>query len=125
GLPCAVTQARALHAVPEHAKRKTYRVNLLQAYDQPWKRQLEATVGGHWGLFGAYRREANFTWGGVVSNHPQWHWQAAGGVAFAAVIFATARAVGRRMKATGDVAGWLRIAGNATAHGDSSALQAG
>src|SRR5438067_402291 len=116
-LPSPVNQARTMHEVLEHAKRENYRVNLIEAYDQPWKRQLEGTVGGHWGLFGAYRREAKFTWGGVVSNHPQWHWQAAGGVAFAAVIFATALAVGRRMKVTGDVAGWLRIAAIATAPG--------
>ena len=39
------------------AKRENYRANLIEAYDQPWKRQLEGTVGGHWGLFDAYRRE--------------------------------------------------------------------
>jgi len=116
-LPSPVNQARTMHEVLEHAKRENYRVNLIEAYDQPWKRQLEGTVGGHWGLFGAYRREAKFTWGGLVSNHPQWHWQAAGGVAFAAVIFAIALALGRRMKATGDVGGWLRIAAIATAPG--------
>jgi exo-beta-1,3-glucanase (GH17 family) len=27
--------------------------NLIEAYDQPWKRALEGTVGGHWGLFDA------------------------------------------------------------------------
>jgi exo-beta-1,3-glucanase (GH17 family) len=116
-LPSPVNQARTMHEVLEHAKRENYRVNLIEAYDQPWKRQLEGTVGGHWGLFGAYRREAKFTWGGVVSNHPQWLWQAATGVAFAAVIFATALAVGRRMKATGDVGGGLKIAAIATAPG--------
>lgn len=115
-LPSPVNQARTMHEVLEHAKRENYRVNLIEAYDQPWKRQLEGTVGGHWGLFGAYRREAKFSWGGVVSNHPQWHWQAAGGVAFAAVIFATALAVGRR-KAAGDLGAWLRIAAIATAPG--------
>ncbi len=106
-----------MHEVLEHAKRENYRVNLIEAYDQPWKRQLEGTVGGHWGLFGAYRREAKFAWGGVVSNHPQWHWQAAGGVALAAVTFATALAVRKRMTAAGDVGGWLRIATIATVPG--------
>jgi exo-beta-1,3-glucanase (GH17 family) len=114
-LPSPVNQARTMHEVLEHAKRENYRVNLIEAYDQPWKRQLEGTVGGHWGLFGAYRREAKFTWGGLVSNHPQWHWQAAGGLAFAAVIFATALTLGRRMKVA--VGGWPRIAAIATAPG--------
>ncbi|HZD27288.1 MAG TPA: beta-(1-6) glucans synthase, partial [Xanthobacteraceae bacterium] len=116
-LPSPVNQARTMHEVLEHAKRENYRVNLIEAYDQPWKRQLEGTVGGHWGLFGAYRREAKFAWGGVVSNHPQWHWQAAGGVALAAVTFATALAVRKRMTAAGDVGGWLRIATVATVPG--------
>jgi exo-beta-1,3-glucanase (GH17 family) len=116
-LPSPVNQARTMHEVLTHAKRENYRVNLIEAYDQPWKRQLEGTVGGHWGLFGAYRREAKFAWGGVVSNHPQWHWQAAGGVALAAVNFATALAVRRRMAAPGGVGGWLRITAIATVPG--------
>jgi len=116
-LPSPVNQARTMHEVLDHAKRENYRVNLIEAYDQPWKRQLEGTVGGHWGLFDAYRRQAKFVWGGVVSNHPHWHWQAAGGVGLAAVIFASALAVRRRMTAAGDVGAWLRIAAIATVPG--------
>ena len=82
-LPSPVNQARAMQEVLALAKRENYRVNLIEAYDQPWKRQLEGTVGGHWGLFDAYRREAKFAWGGAVSNHPHWRWQAAGGIALA------------------------------------------
>ena len=55
-LPSPVNQARVLHEVLALAKRENYRVNLIEAYDQPWKRQLEGTVGGHWGLYDAYRR---------------------------------------------------------------------
>src|SRR2546423_1804406 len=62
-LPSPVNQARTMHEVLEHAKRENYRVNLIEAYDQPWKRQLEGTVGGHWGLFGAYRREGTIASG--------------------------------------------------------------
>ena len=76
-LPSPVNQARAIHDVLALAKRENYRVNLIEAYDQPWKRQLEGTVGGHWGLYDAYRREAKFAWGGAVSNHP--HLALAGG----------------------------------------------
>ena len=63
-LPSPVNQARTMHEVLWVAKRENYRVNLIEAYDQPWKRQLEGTVGGHWGLFDAYRRSPKFTWGG-------------------------------------------------------------
>lgn len=95
-LPSPANQARALHDVLALAKRENYRVNVIEAYDQPWKRQLEGTVGGYWGLFDAYRRQPKFAWGGAVSNHPLWRWQAAGGVALAAVIFAAAFAAGHR-----------------------------
>src|SRR5215472_3303663 len=101
-LPAPVVQARVMHEVLALAKREGYRVNLIEAYDQPWKRQFEGTVGGHWGLFDAYRREAKFGWGGTVSDHPRWRWQAAGGVALAAAIFAAAFAAGRRSGAAAD-----------------------
>src|SRR5262249_30681991 len=58
--------------------------------DQPWKRRLEGTVGGHWGLFDAQRRTAKFTWGAPVSNHPAWRLQAAAGLALAVLVFAAA-----------------------------------
>jgi exo-beta-1,3-glucanase (GH17 family) len=116
-LPSPVNQARAMHEVLALAKRESYRVNLIEAYDQPWKRQLEGTVGGHWGLFDAYRRTAKFTWGASVSNHPHWRWQAAGGVGLAAAIFAAAF-VARRQTAAANSAGlWLRIAAIAIVSG--------
>jgi exo-beta-1,3-glucanase (GH17 family) len=108
-LPSPVNQAYAMHAVLDRAKRESYRVNLIEAYDQPWKRWLEGTVGGHWGLFDAYGRRAKFVWGGAVSNHPHWPWQAAGGVALAALIFATALAVGGRIAAAASTGWWLRL----------------
>ena len=109
-LPSPVTQARAMHAVLARAEREGYRVNLIEAYDQPWKRRLEGTVGGHWGLFDAYRRQPKFAWGGATSDHPQWRRQAAGGVAFAALVFAAAFAAARRRRTAVTTAIWLRIA---------------
>ena len=89
---------------------RNYRINLIEAYDQPWKRQLEGTVGGHWGLFDAYRRNAKFSWGGNVSNHPYWEWQAASGAGLAAAIFAAAFVSLRRGGGTNRPTFWLRIA---------------
>jgi exo-beta-1,3-glucanase (GH17 family) len=89
-LPSPVNQARTIHEVLALGRRENYRVNLIEAYDQPWKRQLEGTVGGHWGLYDAYRRQPKFAWGGAVSNNPHWRWQAAAGVALAAVVFLVA-----------------------------------
>jgi exo-beta-1,3-glucanase (GH17 family) len=116
-LPSPVNQARTMHEVLDHAKRENYRVNLIEAYDQPWKRQLEGTVGGHWGLFDAYQRRPKFAWGGLVSNHPYWRWQAAGGVGLAAVVFATALGVRRRTALAAGSGWWLRIAAMAIVSG--------
>jgi exo-beta-1,3-glucanase (GH17 family) len=116
-LPSPVNQARAMHEVLALAKRENYRVNLIEAYDQPWKRQLEGTVGGHWGLYDAYRRQAKFTWGGAVSNHPGWPWQAAGGVALAAAVFAAGLAARPRKAAAPSAGWWLRITATAIVSG--------
>src|SRR5262249_48152679 len=106
-------QARVLHDVLALAKQQGYRVNVIEAYDQPWKRQLEGTVGGHWGLFDGSRRALKFEWGVAVSNHPAWRWRAAGGVALAVLIFAAALTVRRPLA----MRTWLAIALNAAVSG--------
>ena len=94
--PSPADQARVLHDVLALARQRSYRVNVIEAYDQPWKRQLEGTVGGHWGLFDGSRRALKFEWGVAVSNHPAWRWQSAGGVALAAVVFVAGLVGGAR-----------------------------
>ena len=58
-LPSPSNQARVIHEVIALAKRGKFRVNVIEAFDQPWKRRLEGTVGGHWGLFDADSRAPN------------------------------------------------------------------
>src|SRR5579862_298635 len=113
-LPSPANQARVIQDVLALAKQEHYRVNVIEAFDQPWKRALEGTVGGYSGLLDAKTRDYKFFWGEAVSNHPLWKWQAAGGVAFAALIFAAAFAARR-----GDVAPalWLAVTANAIAGG--------
>jgi len=89
-LPSPANQARVMHDVLNVARRQGYHANLIEAFDQPWKRRLEGTVGGHWGLLDGARRTPKFTWGEAVSNHPGWRVQAAEGVALAALVFAAA-----------------------------------
>jgi glucan 1,3-beta-glucosidase len=86
-LPSPANQARVLHDVLTTAQRGRYRVNVIEAFDQPWKRYLEGTVGGYWGLMDAETRQPKFAWAEAVSNHPHWRWQAAGGVMLASVMF--------------------------------------
>jgi glucan 1,3-beta-glucosidase len=117
-LPSRSNQAQALQEVLIRARQAGYRVNLIEAFDQPWKRLLEGTVGGHWGLIDADTREPKFTWGQPVSDHPHWVWQAAGGIALALLVFATAfwvqhRPSGLAQKQDLSVGVWLAVAANA------------
>jgi glucan 1,3-beta-glucosidase len=96
-LPSPANQARVIQDVLALAKAENFHTNLIEAYDAPWKRALEGTVGGHWGLIDD-ARHIKFAWGEAVSNHPYWCWQAGGGIAFAALVFAAAFAA-RRKKA--------------------------
>jgi exo-beta-1,3-glucanase (GH17 family) len=105
-LPSRSNQARALHEVLALAQHENYRINLIEAYDQWWKRTLEGTVGGHWGLYDAVRRLPKFTWGGTVSDHPYWQWQAMGGIAMVVLIFAVAVVGSDRRRLPGL---WLRV----------------
>jgi exo-beta-1,3-glucanase (GH17 family) len=89
-LPSRVSQARFLHEVMALADREKFGVNLIEAFDQPWKRQREGTVGGYWGLFDAEGRAPKFAWGQPVSNHPFWPGQALLGVLLVTLIFLAA-----------------------------------
>jgi exo-beta-1,3-glucanase (GH17 family) len=116
-LPSRANQARIVQEVLAQAKRDSYRVNVIESFDQPWKRQLEGTVGGHWGLYDAYDRQAKFNWGAAVSNHPFWRWQAGGGLALAAAVFAAALAARRRTELPVASGQWLAVAAMAFVSG--------
>ena len=59
-----------LGEVMARARAKNYRVNLIEAFDQPWKRKLEGTVGGYWGLLTSAGREPKFAWGAAGLQSP-------------------------------------------------------
>jgi exo-beta-1,3-glucanase (GH17 family) len=112
-LPSPANQARVIQDVLAWAAREKVRVNVIEAYDAPWKRALEGVVGGHWGLIGDASRQLKFQWGQPVSNHPQWKLQAAGGIAFAFVIFGAAFFARR----DAPLPLWLAVSANASAGG--------
>lgn len=118
-LPSLANQALVVQGVLALAKRDQFRVNVIEAFDQPWKRRLEGTVGGYWGLFDAATREQKFPWGVAVSNHPHWQRQAAGGILFVAVVFAAAGFA--RLRLAGSLSAplhlWLAVTVNAAVAG--------
>jgi len=114
-LPSAANQARVIQDVLALAKRENFHVNIIEAFDQPWKRALEGTVGGHWGLLDASTRATKFSWAQPISNHPYWFWQGAGGILFALITFAAAIFV--RSKKEVRLSMWLAVSANAFAGG--------
>ncbi|HEX5213475.1 MAG TPA: beta-(1-6) glucans synthase [Pseudolabrys sp.] len=112
-LPSLANQARVIQDVLALGRRDHFRVNVIEAFDEPWKRALEGTVGGHWGLLDDASRSSKFIWGEAVSNHRLWRWQAAGGIAFALVVFGVSFAARREAP----LGLWLVVSANATVGG--------
>jgi len=93
--PSPADQARVIEETLALAKRENFRVNVIEAFDQPWKRWLEGSVGGAWGIFDRASGAPKFSLGGSVANHPYWRLQALAGVLMTAAIFAGAMFGGR------------------------------
>src|SRR6478736_3051381 len=89
-LPSRTNQARVVSEILDLAKREGFRVNLIEAYDQPWKRQLEGTVGGYWGLFDSAKRVLKYPPGEAISNYPFWKWQMGCGMGLSFLTFCAA-----------------------------------
>jgi glucan 1,3-beta-glucosidase len=116
-LPSRTNQARVVSEILGLAKAEGFRVNLIEAYDQPWKRQLEGTVGGYWGLFDSVQRAVKYPPGEAISNFPFWKWQMGSGMALSVVVFAAAWLTLRRRPWTPRVAAWFAVGISATAAG--------
>jgi len=116
-LPSRTNQARVVSEMLDLAKRDGFRVNLIEAYDQPWKRQLEGTVGGYWGLFDAFRRDVKYPPGVAISNFPSWKLQMASGMVLSAFTFLAAILTLRRRPWTPRLISWIAVAISATTAG--------
>ncbi len=70
-LPSRVNQARFVRELLTLAQAENMGLNLIEAFDQPWKRVQEGTVGGYWGLFSERRADTSLLLG-PVSDDPAW-----------------------------------------------------
>jgi exo-beta-1,3-glucanase (GH17 family) len=116
-LPSRTNQARVVSEILDLAKKEGFRVNLIEAYDQPWKRQLEGTVGGYWGLFDDPKRAVKYPPGLAISNFPSWKLQMGCGMALSVFTFAAALLTLRRRPWTPRFSAWLAVAISATSAG--------
>ncbi|MCL2589625.1 MAG: beta-1,6-glucan synthase [Betaproteobacteria bacterium] len=67
-LPSKVNQARYIREFVHRAHALGWDYNLIEAIDQPWKRALEGTVGGHWGMLDADTLQTKFPLSGLISE---------------------------------------------------------
>jgi exo-beta-1,3-glucanase (GH17 family) len=116
-LPSRTNQARVITELLDMAKRENFRVNLIEAFDAPWKRQWEGTVGGNWGLFDGGNRKLKYPPGVAIGNYPFWELQMGSGMALAISVFATAWLTLRRRPWTPRLASWVAVGISATTAG--------
>lgn len=116
-LPSRTNQARVVSEILGLAKQENFRVNLIEAYDQPWKRQLEGTVGGYWGLIDAAQRAVKYPPGEPISNFPFWKLQMGGGMALSVLIFGAAWLTLRRRPWKPRASAWIAVGLSATTAG--------
>ena len=69
--PGPVNQARFIRDFVHLADRLGWQYNLIEAIDQPWKRNNEGAVGGYWGMLNADREDKGVLFG-PVSDVPNW-----------------------------------------------------
>jgi exo-beta-1,3-glucanase (GH17 family) len=116
-LPSRTNQARVVSEILGLAKQENFRVNLIEAYDQPWKRELEGTVGGYWGLIDSVQRAVKYPPGEAISNFPFWKLQMVCGMALSVFVFGAAWLTLRRRPWTPRLASWIAVGISATTAG--------
>jgi exo-beta-1,3-glucanase (GH17 family) len=116
-IPSRVNQARYISEVLERARKENFRVNLFEAYDEPWKRQWEGTIGSSWGLYDGETRQLKYPAAVPVTNYPFGRLQLCCGLAFSACVFAAGFWASRRRSNLPRPEWWAAVALSATAGG--------
>ena len=95
-LPSRVNEALFIRGFVKLAEDNGWRYNLIEAFDQPWKRDSEGAVGGFWGLYDADRGDKGIL-AGPVSNLPHWPlWLGASGLLLCAALLLAGRPASTR-----------------------------
>jgi glucan 1,3-beta-glucosidase len=113
-----VNEARYMREFLRYAGTVDMPYNVIEAFDQPWKREQEGTVGGYWGIFDDQARP-KFSMQGPVVEEPRWYLGlAAGGAGL--VLFLLAAPWRRHWQGA---KGWLALALGGFASGTAMAWQ--
>ncbi|ANQ84452.1 putative glucan 1,3-beta-glucosidase [Azoarcus olearius] len=114
--PSPANQARYIREFVHQAHDRGWDYNLIEAIDQPWKRRLEGTVGGYWGMLDADLKP-KFPLAGPVADRTSMQLPLLGaalGAALAAAVALARRGAGGRLRVAacvsiGAVGGMLAV----------------
>lgn len=81
------TEAKFLRRFLHRAEQENYIYYVMEAFDQPWKRALEGSVGAYWGVYDV-ERNAKFEFVKPIVGLPQWQTLAGLSILLAAIVFA-------------------------------------
>ena len=85
-MPGRVEQARFTREWVALATELGVSYNLIEAFDQPWKRRLEGAMGGSWGFLDS-DAERKYPWSGPVAQRDRLPWSAVASASIGAVLF--------------------------------------
>ncbi|OKY75065.1 MAG: beta-(1-3)-glucosyl transferase [Desulfobulbaceae bacterium DB1] len=80
-------QAAFLRRFLERAQQENYTYYIMEAFDQPWKRVSEGSVGAYWGVYNV-ERQPKFPFTSPIVKIPEWRTLAAISVVIALITFA-------------------------------------
>jgi exo-beta-1,3-glucanase (GH17 family) len=70
-VPSVVNEAKFIRSLVQVANAHGFDINIVEAFNQPWKSKLEGVVGASWGLYSVDRKPVFPLTGKVVEN-PNW-----------------------------------------------------
>ncbi|EIC27945.1 exo-beta-1,3-glucanase [Methylomicrobium album] len=70
-VPSVVNEAKFIRSLVQVANKHGFDINIVEAFNQPWKSKLEGVVGANWGLYSVDRKLVFPLTGKVVEN-PEW-----------------------------------------------------
>lgn len=85
--PSLINEAKFLRAFLNRATAENIIYYVIEAFDQPWKIQIEGTAGAYWGLFNA-ERQPKFPMEGEVLANPMWRNFATGAAVLSCILMA-------------------------------------
>jgi exo-beta-1,3-glucanase (GH17 family) len=94
--PGRLAQARFVREFTSWAASQGVSYNLIEAFDQPWKRIQEGTVGGYWGMYDA-RGRPKFPLQGPMAEDPHWRQGVWGAMSGAVLLMLAGVILSRRL----------------------------